>query len=227
MTPFGGASRPDLANERARQLAASSGFCSRRAAANGSAATSCWRACIPRRTRAPMQMRTCRSRSAARESRVGVLACRNLRGAAARRRGRAAGRRCARGGARRGGRAHRPLRECRSTAWARASRAACWRPQDAAGWVVALGDMPWIEPSTIARVAAAIADGAAVAAPFHRGAARASGGLRRRLLRRAVGADRRRRCEIDRRGASATASLRIDVDDAGTLRDVDRPSDLA
>ncbi len=41
--------------------------------------------------------------------------------------------------------------------------------RDAAGWVVALGDMPWIETSTIARVAAAIADGAAVAAPFHRG----------------------------------------------------------
>src|SRR5436190_1364262 len=40
---------------------------------------------------------------------------------------------------------------------------------DAAGWVVALGDMPWIESSTIARVAGAIAEGAVVAAPFHRG----------------------------------------------------------
>ena len=41
--------------------------------------------------------------------------------------------------------------------------------RDAAGWIVALGDMPWIESATIARVAAAIADGATVAAPFHRG----------------------------------------------------------
>ena len=78
--------------------------------------------------------------------------------------------------------------------------------QDAAGWIVALGDMPWIASSTIARVAAAIADGAVVAAPFHRRAARASGGLRRRLLRRACRADRRRRREIGRRVAPRTAS---------------------
>jgi molybdenum cofactor cytidylyltransferase len=39
----------------------------------------------------------------------------------------------------------------------------------AAGWVVALADMPWILPSTLARVAAAIEDGAVVAAPFHGG----------------------------------------------------------
>ena len=68
----------------------------------------------------------------------------------------------------RGRRAHRPLRECRRR-HGREPRVRRPATKDAAGWIVALGDMPWIQSSTIARVAAAIADGAVVAAPFHRG----------------------------------------------------------
>ena len=48
-------------------------------------------------------------------------------------------------------------------------RAVRARHPDAAGVVVALADMPWVRPATIARVAAAVAGGAAVAAPFHDG----------------------------------------------------------
>jgi molybdenum cofactor cytidylyltransferase len=97
--------------------------------------------------------------------------------------------------------------------------------QDAAGWIVALGDMPWIQPATIARVAAAIASGATVAAPFHRGQRGHPVGFDAACfaaLSALTGDD----------GAKAVVAAhrdvlrRLDVDDAGTLRDVDRPSDL-
>jgi molybdenum cofactor cytidylyltransferase len=97
---------------------------------------------------------------------------------------------------------------------------------DAAGWVVALGDMPWIESSTIARVAAAIAEGALVAAPFHRGQRGHPVGFGagcRAALSALTGDDGAKSIVAAHRDSLA----RIDVDDAGALRDVDRPSDLA
>jgi molybdenum cofactor cytidylyltransferase len=97
--------------------------------------------------------------------------------------------------------------------------------RDAAGWVVALGDMPWIETSTIARVAAAVADGAAVAAPFHRGRRGHPVGFGRVCLAALTA------LAGDDGAKSVVAShrdrlVRVDVDDAGTLADVDRPDDL-
>ncbi len=97
---------------------------------------------------------------------------------------------------------------------------------DAAGWVVALGDMPWIRSSTIARVAGAIADGALVAAPFHRGQRGHPVGFGagcRAALSALTGDDGAKAIVAQHRDSLA----RIDVDDAGALRDVDRPSDLA
>jgi len=98
--------------------------------------------------------------------------------------------------------------------------------KDATGWIIALGDMPWIEPSTISRVVSAIAAGAVVAAPFHRG---------RRGHPVGFGAGCFEKLAVltgDDGAKSVVAScadrlVRIDVDDAGALRDVDRPSDLA
>ena len=96
---------------------------------------------------------------------------------------------------------------------------------DAAGWVVALGDMPWIEPATIARVVAAIGQGAVLAAPFHRGQRGhpvGFGAVCSAALAALTGDE----------GAKAVVSahrddmVRIDVDDAGTLSDIDRPSDI-
>jgi molybdenum cofactor cytidylyltransferase len=97
---------------------------------------------------------------------------------------------------------------------------------DATGWVVALGDMPWIAPSTIARVVAAIEQGAVVAAPFHegkRGHPVGFGVTCFAALAALTGDD----------GAKSVVAahrdrlVRVDVDDAGALRDVDRPDDLA
>ena len=88
-------------------------------------------------------------------------------------------------------------------------------------------DMPWIRPATIARVAAAIADGAPVAAPFYDGRRGHPVGFSARLLREAL-----RALTGDEGAKSVVACIgdslaRIDVDDAGTLRDIDRPADLA
>ncbi|MCG6897841.1 MAG: nucleotidyltransferase family protein [Thiocapsa sp.] len=97
---------------------------------------------------------------------------------------------------------------------------------DADGWLVALGDMPWIRPATIRMLAEALGDGASMVAPLHRGrrghpvgfASRWGGELCR--LRGEAGA---------RRLISAHADelLSLPVADAGVLDDVDRPGDLA
>jgi len=97
--------------------------------------------------------------------------------------------------------------------------------QHAAGWIVALGDMPWIEPSTIARVAAAIGEGAVVAAPFHRGQRGHPVGFGAACFAAlaALADDDGAKSIV---AAHRDSLARIDVDDAGTLRDVDRPADL-
>jgi molybdenum cofactor cytidylyltransferase len=85
--------------------------------------------------------------------------------------------------------------------------------------------MPWIASPTIARVAAAIAGGAVVAAPFHRGERGHPVGFAAA-------------CQADLaaltgdEGAKAIVAAhrdriaRIDVDDPGILRDIDTREDL-
>jgi molybdenum cofactor cytidylyltransferase len=97
---------------------------------------------------------------------------------------------------------------------------------DAAGWVVALADMPWIRSATMARVAAAIRDGAPVAAPYlggRRGHPVGFSALCRDALG-ALGGDEGAKSVV---ALHADRVARIDVDDAGILRDIDTPSDLA
>lgn len=97
---------------------------------------------------------------------------------------------------------------------------------EAAGWVIALADMPYIKVSTIARVAQAVSTGAVVAAPFHHSRrghpVGFSAGLRAALVE--LRGDRGARDLLTRH---APAITHIDVDDAGILLDVDRPADLA
>jgi molybdenum cofactor cytidylyltransferase len=97
--------------------------------------------------------------------------------------------------------------------------------RDATGWLVALADMPWVLPSTIARVAAAVADGAPVAAPFH-------GGKRGHPVGFSAACYARLAALTGDEGAKTVVTTcadelaHIDVDDPGTLRDVDTPADL-
>ena len=98
--------------------------------------------------------------------------------------------------------------------------------RDAGGWIVALGDMPWIASSTIARVARAIADGAIVAAPFHQGQRGHPVGFGAACFAAlaALANDDGAKSVV---ASHRDALVRIEVDDAGALRDVDRPSDLS
>jgi molybdenum cofactor cytidylyltransferase len=96
----------------------------------------------------------------------------------------------------------------------------------AEGYLVALGDMPFIRASTIAAVRDALAGGAALAAPYFR-------------ARRGhpVGISGRFRAELEGLqgdegakqllAAHADELVKIPVGDPGAVRDIDNPGDLA
>lgn len=99
---------------------------------------------------------------------------------------------------------------------------------DAAGWIVALGDMPFIVPDTISAVRAALESGALLAAPVHVdskerghpvGFARA---LAKELL--ALSGDEGARGVVHRHRAQLRL---VEVNDAGIFLDIDTPADLA
>jgi molybdenum cofactor cytidylyltransferase len=95
----------------------------------------------------------------------------------------------------------------------------------AQGWVVALADMPWVLPDTLRAVAAALATGAPIAAPFHDGRRGHPVGFGRALLPELLelsGDEGARRILA----AASERVVRIDVDDPGILRDVDYRKDL-
>jgi molybdenum cofactor cytidylyltransferase len=96
---------------------------------------------------------------------------------------------------------------------------------DADGWLVALADMPWILPATISRVAAAVAGGAPVAAPFHRGERGHPVGFGKPCYAAlaALAGDEGARAVV---AAHRDGIARVDVDDPGILRDVDSRDDL-
>ncbi len=96
---------------------------------------------------------------------------------------------------------------------------------EAAGWVVALGDMPSIRPATIAGVADALKQGADIAAPaFHgeRGHPVGFSARYRGELSRLAG-DAGARAVLQ---AHRDAMMLVDVDDPGVLYDIDRKTDL-
>jgi molybdenum cofactor cytidylyltransferase len=99
------------------------------------------------------------------------------------------------------------------------------RPE-AGGWLVALADMPWIETATIARVARAVADGAIIAAPYHRGERGHPVGFAKTLYESLslLGGDEGAKSIV---AAHRDRITRIDVEDPGILRDIDTPADLA
>jgi molybdenum cofactor cytidylyltransferase len=96
---------------------------------------------------------------------------------------------------------------------------------DADGWIVALADMPWISPATVAVVAEALRDGADIVATSHIGVRAHPVGFARRHYA-ALAA-----LSGDEGAKSILAAHRdrvqlIEVTDAGVVRDVDTPADL-
>ena len=92
------------------------------------------------------------------------------------------------------------------------------------GYLVALGDMPFIRPSSIAAVREALAGGAALAAPYFRSRRGHPVGIAGRHLPDllALHGD-----EGARRLLSSHAVVKIPLGDPGVIRDIDRPEDLA
>jgi molybdenum cofactor cytidylyltransferase len=94
------------------------------------------------------------------------------------------------------------------------------------GYLVALGDMPFVRPATIAAVRDALGAGAALAAPYFRSRrghpVALSGAFYKELsaLRGDEGA-KKLLAENERR------IVKIPVGDPGVIRDIDRPEDLA
>lgn len=91
------------------------------------------------------------------------------------------------------------------------------------GWLVALGDMPFVEQATLRALADAIEQGAGIAAPLfdgQRGNPVAFAALHRDALL-ALEGDQGARHLL--RSAPVTA---LALDDPGILRDIDSPSDL-
>ena len=96
---------------------------------------------------------------------------------------------------------------------------------DVTGWVIALADMPYIRPQSIAKVAASLAEGAAIVAPAYRGERGHPVGFSARF---------RPQLQALRGDEGARALLKqhadliklIEVDDPGVRRDIDTPDDL-
>jgi molybdenum cofactor cytidylyltransferase len=95
--------------------------------------------------------------------------------------------------------------------------------RDATAWLVALGDMPWIEPQTLETVARSLDAGASIAAPFYRGQRGHPAGFGMQHFEQLSTLDG----DAGARALFAVERVtRIDVDDANILRDIDVPADL-
>lgn len=99
-------------------------------------------------------------------------------------------------------------------------------PNDS-GWIIALGDMPFIKPETIMKVADAIEQGELIAVPTYKDKRGHPVGLSASLYEElmAITGDEGAR-EVVRRHAGACCLIACD-DDPGILRDIDTPDDLA
>lgn len=97
--------------------------------------------------------------------------------------------------------------------------------RDAAGWIVALADMPRIRPQTVHAVADTVAGGALIAAPVYKGErghpVTFSAALKPELL--ALAGDSGARAVLERHRDQIRL---VECDDAGTVLDVDARADL-
>jgi len=95
----------------------------------------------------------------------------------------------------------------------------------AAGWIVGLADMPLVRESTVRQVADALAAGAAIVAPVHRGARGHPVGFSARFFERlaALGGDEGARAIVK---AHAAEVVLVECDDPGVVADVDTRVEL-
>ena len=95
--------------------------------------------------------------------------------------------------------------------------------QSSAGWIIALADMPFVQPSTIRCVLQALQDGADIAVPVYRGQRGHPVGFTRRHLPELLSLSGDYGA---RRLLQTYPVVEIAVDDPGILQDIDQPTDL-
>jgi molybdenum cofactor cytidylyltransferase len=97
------------------------------------------------------------------------------------------------------------------------------RAAEAAGWLVALGDMPFVQPSTLQALIAALTQGANIAAPSHQGRRGNPVAFSRQHLPDllTLGGDQGARALLQRYPVTD-----VSVDDPGIAIDIDMPTDL-
>lgn len=95
----------------------------------------------------------------------------------------------------------------------------------AAGWLVALADMPWIRPTSYLAVVGALRAGATLAQPSHAGAPGHPVGFSASWFAQLV-ALRGDRGARELVSGAASRCVLCAVDDPGIHRDIDRPDDL-
>lgn len=95
---------------------------------------------------------------------------------------------------------------------------------DAGGWVIALGDMPFVQPATIAALHAALKDGAGIAVPTCDGRRGNPVGFSRIHLDELL---RLQGDEGARRLLKSCLVTEVETGDAGIFRDIDTAEDLA
>lgn len=97
---------------------------------------------------------------------------------------------------------------------------------EVAGYLVALADMPFVRPSTIAAVRDALAAGAALARPYFRTRQGHPVGIagRFRIELEALSGDEGARSLL---AAHAAELVKVPVGDPGAIRDIDTPADVA
>jgi molybdenum cofactor cytidylyltransferase len=107
-----------------------------------------------------------------------------------------------------------------------AARAAAHLSPPADGYLIALGDMPFVRPSSIAAVRDALAGGAPLAAPFWRARRGHPVGVAGRFIEEllTLRGDEGAKALL---AANARSLVKIPVGDPGVIRDIDTPADLA
>ncbi|MFL6581258.1 MAG: NTP transferase domain-containing protein [Burkholderiales bacterium] len=97
--------------------------------------------------------------------------------------------------------------------------------RDADGWVIALGDMPFVQPRTISSVAARVAHNGRIIIPAYRGQRGHPVGFGGRYLRELqnLSGDEGARSVIGRHSGEVEL---LEADDEGILRDIDTRADL-
>lgn len=97
------------------------------------------------------------------------------------------------------------------------------RTATAAGWIVALADMPYVKPSTIRALLDTLKSGTDIVAPSHNGCRGNPVGFSSRYLPHLVALSGD---EGARRLLQTAPVQLVQVDDPGILRDIDLPQDL-